>query len=171
MKSHVITSTLLAIAVFGCDATPATGIYEAGRVTIVETLPSGQPLRIDVDIVDFEAKNYPYDNDVWWGSDKLWGAGSGPITIISKISITYSKKRFVPLSVYSDLTDIIGMKLTRSTSGAILEIEGGHTSSHYFANLVFDNDGFLVKRKVYKPTFPDEVWEETHYSYIRREDM
>ncbi|MEE9326707.1 MAG: hypothetical protein V3U71_05375, partial [Cocleimonas sp.] len=69
------------------------------------------------------------------------------------------------------LVNIKTAKLIVLKNGFQVTINGGESATHYIAYLNFDNDGFLISRKVYSSTFSDEVWEETKYSFIRRNDM
>ena len=77
----------------------------------------------------------------------------------------------VRFSAYSDLVNINSVVLAVDDKGFNIAIDGGETATHYKAVIYFDNEGFLLRRRVYSPSFPDEVCEETKYSFIRRQDM
>lgn len=110
---------------------------------------------------------FVYGKPVWWGAEFVL-----PKTITKNIIVTLDgNKSWIRFSAYSDLVNLKSAKLTVFKNGFQISIDGGESSTHYIANLNFDNEGFLISRKVYSPKFPDEVWEETRYSFIRRNYM
>ncbi len=103
----------------------------------------------------------------------LWGKGSNiPKNIIRNLSVTVgNRKSWIRFSAFSDLVNVNSIKMQVKENGFDIIVDGGDTSNHYHANLNFDNEGFLIARRAYSAAFPDEVWEKTQYSYIRRKDM
>lgn len=137
-------------------------LYEAS-----DTLSNAREVRISVKVSLFHQERFPYRDVLWWGAES-----HPPETYIEYVSITVDdKKSWVRLSSHCDLANVRTVDLRVSTVGFHLEIDGGETSTHYKALISFDNDGFLQRRRVFRPSFPDEVWEATEYSFIRREGM
>jgi hypothetical protein len=122
--------------------------------------------------VIIETALYDKDKSIYTDSS-CWGAErNSPKMIIKNISVKRNDDPcWVSFSSYSDLMNPKNAKVYVSDLGFQIVIDGGVSSTHYFAVLSFDNECYLTKRRVYSPAFPDEVWEETQYSYIRRKDM
>lgn len=57
--------------------------------------------------------------------------------------------------------------LEKAERGFKLTISGGDAATSYRAVLVFDYE-HIQRRKVTHGEFPDEVWEETVYSFISK---
>jgi len=109
---------------------------------------------------------YPYKHAFMWGGDET----AVPKTVITAIDVRIgSEKIFVPLSAYSDLGDPHQTSLENMEHGFKLIITGGDAAVSYKAVLVFDKEN-IQRRKVTHGEFPDEVWEETVYSFISKDD-
>jgi len=134
--------------------------------TIDEVLPNNSI--VSVVLVTKEFENSMWNEDViWWGAEF-----NDPVTMVGRLTVELDEhSSWVRHSAYSDLVNVKDMRITKSNSGFKLIIKGGQTASLYHAHLVFDNAGYLIRRRVFSPNFPDEVWEETVYSYIKRHDM
>ena len=132
-----------------------------------EVLRNGAKVSVLVSASEYVAGNFMYSAPLWWGTEL-----SPPRTFIKKLIVWVGEnKSWVRFSAYSDLVNINSIDLNIVDKGFNIAIDGGETASHYKAVIYFDNEGFLLSRKVYSPSFPDEVWEESKYSFIRRQDM
>lgn len=102
-----------------------------------------------------------------------WGADlTQPKARIKDLEVLLGDKEiWVRYSAFSDLTDPNDIVVKAFDRGFVVQIDGGESAAHYRASLEFECDGYLTKRRVHSVTFPDEVWEETTYSFIRRKDM
>jgi hypothetical protein len=130
-------------------------------------LRNGAKIAVLVSVSEYVADDPMYSAPLWWGAEL-----SPPRTFIKKLTIRVGENEsFVRFSAYSDLANTNGVDLAVDDKGFNIIIDGGETATHYKAVIYFDNEGFLTRRKVYSSSFPDEVWEETKYSFIRRQDM
>ena len=68
----------------------------------------------------------------------------------------------MPLSAYSDLSEVSELSLTWSGTQAALKLTGGDAAFAYDAVLLFDRSQ-LKSREVRSGEFPDEYWERTTY--------
>ena len=130
-------------------------------------LKSGAKVSVGVSISKYVVENPMYSEPLWWGTELV-----PPKTFIKELSVHVDENIcWIPLSAYSDLVNIKSVDLRILNEGFNIIIDGGDTATYYKAVLSFDNEGYLLRRMVYNPSFPDEVWEETNYSFIRRKDM
>lgn len=130
-------------------------------------LRSGAKVGVFVSVSEYVADDPMYSAPLWWGAEL-----SPPRTFIKQLTVRVGENEgLVRFSAYSDLVNINSVDLAVDEKGPSIVIDGGETATHYKAVIYFDNEGFLLRRKVYSPSFPDEVWEETKYSFIRRQDM
>lgn len=107
---------------------------------------------------------YPYSKSYFWGGDKT----TPPKKIIETISISKSTNTIdVPLSAYSDLGNPAEISLKKlSAHGFQIKICGGDAGGSYCAMLDFKNEG-IIRRKVVHNEFPNQIWEETTYTFIQ----
>ncbi|MCJ7555381.1 MAG: hypothetical protein MUP90_00505 [Gammaproteobacteria bacterium] len=132
-----------------------------------EVLRNGAKVSVLVSVSEYVADGLMYSAPLWWGAEL-----SPPRTFIKQLTVRFGENEsLVRFSAYSDLVNINSVDLTVVNKGFNIAIDGGENATHYKAVIYFDNEGFLLRRKVYSPSFPDEVWEETKYSFIRRQDM
>jgi len=130
-------------------------------------LRNGAKVSVLVSVSKYVAGDLMYSAPLWWGAEL-----SPPRTFIKQLTVRVGENEsLVRFSAYSDLVNINSVDLAVVNKGFNIAIDGGETATHYKAVIYFDNKGFLLRRKVYSPSFPDEVWEETKYSFIRRQDM
>jgi hypothetical protein len=130
-------------------------------------LKNGAKASVLVSVSNYVAGDFMYSAPLWWGTEL-----SPPRTFIKKLTVRVGENESsIRFSAYSDLVNINSVDLNILDKGFNIAIDGGETGTHYKAVICFDNDGFLLRRKVYSPSFPDEVGEETKYSFIRRQDM
>jgi hypothetical protein len=109
--------------------------------------------------------NFPYKGAFMWGGD----IDELPQTVILTIDIKLGKEKiYIPLSAYSDLGDPKQVSLVKELHSIKLIIRGSDAGGSYKAILVFEN-GYIIRRKVMHMEFPDEVWEETVYSFKKSE--
>ena len=106
--------------------------------------------------------DYVYRQLYMWGGDET----SPPKKIIKSISILRNgQSLFIPLSAYADLGDPREISLGKLTLREFtLIISGGDAAGSYSATLTFKNNE-LAKRNVKSSEFPQEVWEETTFSF------
>jgi len=119
----------------------------------------GETIKVNVFAQNYSSA-FPYKEGFRWGSEL-----KKPKTIITSIDVLFeSKKLFVPLSAYSDLTNPKRVSIEISKYGFHILIAGGSASTFYNAELIFKN-GFIHRRKVRHGEFPEVSWEETVYSF------
>lgn len=129
-------------------------------------LRNGDQVGVLVSVSEYVADDFMYSTPLWWGAEL-----SPPRTFIKQLTVRVGENEsLVRFSAYSDLVNINSVVLAADDKGFNMAIDGGETATHYKAVIYFDNEGFLLRRKVYSPSFPDEAWEETMYSFIRRQD-
>lgn len=150
-----------------CELQTGVSLAEGTSFKKDGVLRSGAKVDVIVSVSEYVASDLMYSAPLWWGTES-----SPPRTYIKKLAVRVGDhESWVSFSAYADLVNIKSVDLSVVDKGFNIAIDGGNTASHYKAVIHFDNEGFLLSRKVYSPTFPDEVWEETKYSFIRRKDM
>lgn len=158
---------LMVTFVTACALQPSVSIAEGTLFKKNGVLKNDAKVSVLVNVSEYSADNFIYSSPLWWGTEL-----SPPKTFIKKLTVQFGENEsWVRFSAYSDLVNINSVDLNVVNEGFNITIDGGQTSTHYKAIIYFDNEGFLLGRKVYSPSFPDEVWEETKYSFIRRQDM
>jgi hypothetical protein len=161
--AFVLTLTCLS----ACAGSPSSKTGDTEVYRLSQILENDVKALVVIETTKFNADSFYNVSPVLWGSE-----AEPPSSVLKNIYVAYGhKKSLIRYSAYADLVNVKQVKLKAADSGFYIMIDGGDTSTHYKAELFFDNEGFLVRRKVYSPTFSDEVWEETHYSYIRRAEM
>jgi hypothetical protein len=150
------------ISLFYVIPLPANGAeFIKDVIKLSDSLTDGTPVKIEVRKVKISSR-YPYPHAFIWGGDEL----DMPKTVITALDIlSGTEKIYVPLSAYSDLGDPNQVSLERTQKGFQIIIQGGEAASSYKAVLVFNHEN-IKRRKVIHGEFPDEVWEETTYSFI-----
>lgn len=142
-----------------------------GIVELSDRLTDGTPIKVKVQKMNL-SPDYPYKHAFMWGGD-MRGEGEVlmPKTAISAMDVRIGKEKIlVPLSAYSDLGNPYQVSLEKADRRFKLIIAGrGGTATSYKAVLEFDDEN-IQRRKVTLSVFPDEVWEETVYSFIRKND-
>lgn len=103
-----------------------------------------------------------YRHSFMWGGDE----SQPPRWVISEINVVENRQMLVvPLSAYADLGDPRRMILDPLSAGHFkLTILGGDAAGAYKASMQFDQRE-IVRRRVVSGEFPDDVWEETTYSF------
>lgn len=158
---------LMITFVTACTLQPSVSIAEESLFKRSGVLKNETKVSVLVSVSVYLANDFMYSSPLWWGAEL-----SPPKTFIKEFIVRFGdNKSWVRLSAYSDLVNINNVDLNVMDKGFNIAIDGGETATHYKAIIYFDNDGFLLSRKVYSPSFPGEVWEETKYSFIRRLDM
>ncbi len=128
-----------------------SGVYEFKLEMTNENI-----VRCNIEVASF-LKGMLYNRR--WGSD--W---ENPKVIISSIKLWINKKEiFIPLSAYSDISNVRLAKLLTISGGYRIIIQGGDAATSY--ELSIDIYGNRVsRRKIRSSEFPDEGWEMTIYS-------
>lgn len=101
------------------------------------------------------------------GGHGWWGVGDDEVRELSIESITINdgdSQVYVPRSAFGDLANPARITLGIEDGVLMLAIRGGDASSSYRAVLSIE-DGELTRRTVRSGEFPDDVWEETTYSW------
>lgn len=150
-----------------CILQPSVSIAEGALFEKNGVLKNDTKVSVLVDVSEYISSDFLYSSPLWWGAEL-----SPPKTFIKKLTVRFDdNESWVRFSAYSDLVNINSVDLDVMDKGFSIIFDGGETATHYKAIIYFDNEGFLLGRKVYSPSFPNEVWEETKYSFIRRQDM
>ncbi|MCC7201063.1 MAG: hypothetical protein IT393_00120 [Nitrospirae bacterium] len=160
--SNVIITTLaIVMPTFVNGAEFIQGVVQLGG-----QLRDGTAVKIDMRTVKLTPQ-YPYAHAFMWGGDfESRSEVIMPKNVIAAINIQIgNEKMFVPLSAYSDLGNPYQASFEKTDRGFRLIIAGrGGTSTPYKAVLEFNNEN-IQRRRITLDIFPDEVWEETEYSF------
>lgn len=150
---------LLLLSMELASAQDANFVEGVAKTTI--TLGYADLATVSVETVQ-RPHGYVYANAYMWGGDET----TPPKRIIKSITILRNGQTlFVPLSAYADLGSprkILLQKLP--DSGFRLIINGGDAGGSYSAMLDF-NRNEISRRKVVSGEFPQEVGEETTFSF------
>lgn len=134
-------------------------------ITLNDHLTNGAQIKVKIRRSKISTQ-YLYSHAFMWGGDEV----SMPKTVITDMDVLSGTGRiYVPLSAYSDLGDPRQISLKRNQKGFQIIIKGGDAAASYKAILIFSNEN-IINRKVTHGEFPDEVWEETIYSFISKSD-
>jgi hypothetical protein len=144
--------------------------FSQGVLKISDNMNEGTPVQIEVNTGDTRSQ-YPYRDAFMWGGDmRSEEEVVLPRNVITSMNIRIgNKKCIVPFSAYSDLGNPRQISFENTSLGFQLIIIGGDAGSSYKAVLVFNRED-IERRKVAHGEFPDEVWEETLYSFIPAND-
>ena len=98
-----------------------------------------------------------------------WGTDDGrrpPNTIVTRLTVAIGRDTvLIPFGAYGDLSEPDSVWVSCGGSGATVYLRGGDAAGSYDASFVVLH-GMLYKRRVQSGEFPEEVWEETVYSWI-----
>lgn len=167
-KYAVAISGSIAVLLAVAAAVVAADAKSPGQRAFTATghLDSGAEVEIAAEVAAWTAAAQVFPGALWWGRE-----GSMKPHVSSLKVTVGGNPSWVRLSAYSDLTDVQNVELKVEDDGFTIAIEGGEQATHYRANVYFDREGYLLRRRVEGASFPSEVWEETNYSFIRRKDM
>ncbi len=124
-------------------------------------------VRVELQLEEMHESPEYLKNESAWG-ERQGGSVKIPRSLILRIG---NSNGIVKYSAFSDLLNIVSLDIDERKGDIIVLVDGGSTSTYYKAEIVFDKEGYLKKRYVYSPTFKDEVFEKTEYSFIRRKNM
>lgn len=163
MKYFILLYFLLSTNVFSKEELK-TYLVKDAQLVIKEKV-DGVPVEISFIFDKILKKNFIIKFEEAWGA----GVGSVNLLYIKSVDVSVSnKKHFLRLSSYADLFNPAKLSFEiKNKKEFRLTIQGGEASSSYEAVLDFDKEGYLITRKVVHGEFPDEVYEETKYSYNR----
>lgn len=161
-----------ALALFAClvltaVCASAAGTTQAtkpdGRTDLVLTRPGMKSVRVALWLTKI-GNTFPYKDALLWGGD----VDVLPQQVVSAVEVSDGDQMiFVPLSAYGDLGDVKLASLDPTARGFTLNLHGGATATSYDAKLSFEG-GFLVSRSVAAREFPQQVREQTNYSFLKR---
>lgn len=168
MRIHLFIKILALLGFLSLASTNVSGAeFSQGVAKLGGNLKDGTPVKIEVRKGKLTPQ-YPYKDAFMWGGDMQ----SETKVIIPKTFVTAmdirigNKKSIVPLSAYSDLGNPYKISYEKTESGFKLIIEGrGGTGTSYKAILEFHGLD-IHHRKVFLAIYPDEVWQETTYSFL-----
>jgi hypothetical protein len=167
MRKEIITiSNVIFFIIFMIPNSFHFEEFVKDKIEINEILSDGTLIKIKV-LRGSISSNFPYKGAL------MWGEGGDinilPKTVILTIDIKLGQEKiFIPLSAYSDLGAPKQVSLVKELHSIKLIIRGSDAGGSYKAILVFEN-GYIIRRKVMHMEFPDEVWEETVYSFKKSE--
>lgn len=118
---------------------------------------------VNVAVETIEPTNdYAHSKAYMWGGDET----SPPKKIIKAITVFRNGQNFfIPLSAYADLGNPSKISLLKLPAhGFRLLISGGDAAGSYSAMLDFKSNE-ISRRRVVSGEFPEEVWEETTFSF------
>lgn len=157
---------LLLSVLLTCVAAPsygASGEFLEGRAELSATARDGASIRVVVQKMTIPL-DYPIKGGFYWGGDE---DEMPKALVVSVQAWVGNDKIFIPVSAYSDLGDPRSVSLKLIKTGFVLKISGGDAAGSYNATLSIEK-GNIRRRKVVSGEFPDNVWEETIYSFIPR---
>lgn len=138
--------------------------FHKDKIIIKKQLDGGNVLSLFIKRSN-KSSSYPYKKPLMWGGDNFYY----PSVVISEIVLIVGKEEILlPFSAYSDLGNPREVTLEIKEKQLIINILGGETACSYSATLIFEN-GDIVRRKVCNGELPEEVWEETVYSFKKDE--
>jgi hypothetical protein len=132
-----------------------------GQATLEGRTADGKSIQLTIQTV-------PYVNSLpdkgWWGT--VDDGVDRPKTVIRSVSVRVAGiEVWIPLSAYCDLADPNDIRFQREGKGFVLLLRGGDAAGSYQAEWHFA-DSRLQRRRVAHGEFPDQVWEETRYSFL-----
>jgi len=111
------------------------------------------------------SEGWPHQQSFSWGGDE----SSIPKRFVTAIEVKVGSERLiVPFSAYSDLGNPYQASLEKMKRGFKIILKGGDAAGSYTAELVFSKVN-IQRRKVTHGEFPDEVWQETTYSFVSKD--
>lgn len=167
MRLWLLWKVVILVSLLNLISTSINGAeFSQGVTKLSNNLKDGTPVEIEVRTSKIAA-SYPYKDAFMWGGDMRSEEDVVmPKTVISMIDVRIgNRKSIVPLSAYSDLGAPFQISYEKAGSGFKLIIRGRErTGTSYKATLEF-NSMDIRRRTVVLAVFPDEVWEETTYSF------
>lgn len=167
MKRYLFFSTMIVMALSMVVPPFVDGAeFVQGVARLSGQLKNGTTVKIEIRTMKLTPQ-YPYAHAFVWGGDfESRSEVIMPKNVIAAIDIQIGdEKMIVPLSAYSDLGNPYQASFEKTDRGFRLIIAGrGGTSTPYTAVLEFNNEN-IQRRKVTLDIFPDEVWQETEYSF------
>jgi len=135
--------------------------FEDGVAKVSMALGSSEMVSVSIEIIEPQ-NSYVYSKAYMWGGDET----SPPKKIIKALTVLRNSQMvFIPLSAYADLGDPRKISLEKLPArGFRLIISGGDAAGSYSAALDFKNNE-VSRRKVVSGEFPQDVWEETTFSF------
>lgn|SRR5574337_19056 len=167
MKIHLFFSSVIIAALSSVTPTFVSGAeFTQGIARVSGQLTNGATVQVEIRTMKL-TNQYSYTHAFMWGGD-IKGPREVimPKNVIAAMDVQIGKERvLIPLSAYSDLGNPYQVSFEKVDRGFKLIIAGrGGTSTSYKAILEFNNEN-IQRRKVTLDIFPDEVWEETGYSF------
>jgi hypothetical protein len=105
--------------------------------------------------------DFPYKKAFMWGGDEI----KMPSSVLSEVNVRIKdEKIYIPFSAISDLGNPKHIFLENNKDEFSIIINGGDASTSYKAILFFKNN-CIYRRKVILSEFPNQVWEESNYSF------
>ena len=154
-------SILLSFVIATCHA--SGDIFVDNKAELTTTIKEGTSVRVVIQKMAI-ASGYPITSGFLWGGDDA----ELPKTLVVSVQVWIdNEKIFVPMSSYSDLGNPRTASLKKIRKGFEIKIGGGDAAGGYSATLSIENSN-VRRRKVVSGEFPDQVWEETIYSFIPR---
>lgn len=162
MRMRMLLSMVVAIIWLSIISTSVSGAeFFQDIAKLSDYLIDGTPVTIEMRTTKLTPQ-YPYKDPFMWGGDEVLR----PKTVIINLDVRVGKeKKVIPLSAYRDLGDPYKILLEITQKGFHIIIRGGDAATSYKAVLDFEGE-HIKRRKVSHGEFPDEVWEETEYSFI-----
>lgn len=164
MKKTIVLVILLLMVPVLSVATASSAKFING-IAQIEYRSNNDSISIKVFKTKF-SPTFPYQNGFRWGANEV----SKPKYVVSNIQVSNGNETiYIPLSAYCDLANPNKIMLDTSRNIFSLSIIGGDAGVSYKAKITFEkiNSMFYIKsRKVMHGEFPEEVWEDTRYSFI-----
>jgi hypothetical protein len=162
LPALTLLSVLWFFAVARCYA--SSDVFVENKAELTTSSKAGTSVRVVIQKITI-ASDYPFKSGFNWGG----GDTELPKTLVSSVQVWIgNEKIFVPLSAYSDLGNPRTASLKKTRKGFEIKIGGGDAAGAYSASLLIENSS-IRRRKVVSGEFPDQVWEETIYSFIPRD--
>jgi hypothetical protein len=163
MQRYLVGVLVVLLAGVAIPADPAGKLvpFMNGQAALEAWSTDGKPILVSVRTVPYA--NFLPDKG-WWGT--VDDGADRPKTVIHSVSVRDAGiEVWIPLSAYCDLADPNDIRFQREGKGFVLLLRGGDAAGSYQAEWHFA-DSRLQRRRVAHGEFPDQVWEETRYSFL-----
>lgn len=155
----VCSVCLSSVFVYGEEITGDT-------IELESVLANEASLKVVVRIIKPPA-GYPYTDTLLWGGDQIGeDEYELPETLIQSIDVRINDKKIdVPLSAYQNIGGVDNVSIEITERGFILIIMGYREGDMSYKSMLEFDTHKILRKKVFLKVFPDEVWEETFYSF------
>lgn len=159
MKYKLLSKPLFSILIFIAPLI-WSAVFVNNSAELNTTMSNGKQINVLAKKAAL-AIDFPYKKALMWGGDEI----KMPSSVLAEMDLKIADdKIFIPFSAFGDLGNPKQIFLEKNKDEFSIIINGGDASTSYKAILFFKNN-CIYRRKVILSEFPDQVWEETNYSF------